>query len=109
MGAAAVSSDLRPKPEPVSATPAPAALMRCRRVNMVSSSLVFFSLGRAFTEYFYAPVAQILNDLSRQPIEGILTHLPTEWRPGGLRSRYRSGKKAMVRLGRERKRGTMGI
>src|SRR5262245_49038088 len=53
IGAAAVSTDFRPKPEPVSASPAPAALMRCRRVNMVVLLVGrFFSWQGPFMEYF---------------------------------------------------------
>src|SRR5262249_44820756 len=45
IGAAAACGNLRVKLKPVSASPAPAVLMRCRRVNMASSSLVFFLLA----------------------------------------------------------------
>src|SRR5438128_11790450 len=56
IGAAAASGDLRPKPEPVNASPAPAALMRCRRVNMaVPPRWSFFLLVGDFYGIFLCP------------------------------------------------------
>src|SRR5262245_51780769 len=50
MGAPAARADLSPKPDPVSARPAPAALMTCRRVNMAVPPgwLFFLSVGHFF-------------------------------------------------------------